>query len=169
MLKNGILAIDLNGGAGLEEQIGAPGKHQIRGRIACLDYIPLKQGRVAVHDCPVDLRLSVGYDKPDTRGDAATLTRQPQVNSAMADCSLTSMCASRTAFGSNSPKFILWGEGVRNGIHRPERSRCLLDGTGEDVPADMPPRTFGPGCGNKMPQRAEIAWRRDVGRQIELR
>jgi hypothetical protein len=27
-------------------------------------------------------------------GDAATLTRQPQVNSEIADCSLTSICAS---------------------------------------------------------------------------
>jgi hypothetical protein len=44
-----------------------------------------------VQDCSIDLCLSAGHNKADVEGDAATLTRQPQVNSEFADCSLGCM------------------------------------------------------------------------------
>ena len=67
MLKNAVLAEYRDRCPWLEQQIGASGKHEIRGRISCLHNIPLKQGRVAAHDCPIDLCLPTGHDNADAR------------------------------------------------------------------------------------------------------
>jgi hypothetical protein len=67
-LQNGIFAVDFDRGVWLKEEIGASGEHKVRGCTACLDHTPLKQGRVAPHERPIDLCLSIAYDKAYTRG-----------------------------------------------------------------------------------------------------
>src|SRR6202789_486584 len=68
MLKNSILAVDLDRGARLEEQVGTSGEHKIRCHIPCLYHAPLKQRRVAMHSHSIDLCLPAGHNEPYVRG-----------------------------------------------------------------------------------------------------
>jgi hypothetical protein len=67
-LEDGIFAVDLDCGIWFKEEIGASGEHEVRRYTACLHHTSLKQGRVALHERPIDLCLPVGYDKAYTRG-----------------------------------------------------------------------------------------------------
>jgi hypothetical protein len=63
VLKNTILAEHFDGCTRLEEQIGPAGEHKGRGRTFSPYDIPLEQGRIAVHYCSVDLRLTAGHNE----------------------------------------------------------------------------------------------------------
>jgi hypothetical protein len=67
MLKNAIITEDRDGRARLEQQIGASGKHKIRGRIAGPDHVSLKQSRIATNGRSINLNLPAGHDKTDAR------------------------------------------------------------------------------------------------------
>ena len=68
VLENAIFAEHLNRRSGLEQEIGASGKHEVRCPTARLYQVPLKQCGVAAHHCTIDLCLPAGHNEADARG-----------------------------------------------------------------------------------------------------